>query len=108
MPPSVNLKKSLVESTPTAIYLLKMEPEPELEQIKVGVNVYLDKNEGTTPSALLNPIKTQGRVAQPRPEPGIVVWWDEPEDQDPENPMNWPSKMKWANILTIAVISFLV
>lgn len=34
------------------------------------------------------------------------VWWDEPEDQDPEKPTNWPPAKKWANIITISVISF--
>ena len=45
-----------------------------------------------------------------RPELGseLVVWWDEPEDQDPENPLNWSLTKKWTNILTISVISFLV
>ncbi|KAI9666462.1 MAG: hypothetical protein M1821_004398 [Bathelium mastoideum] len=38
----------------------------------------------------------------------LVVWWDEPYDQDPENPMNWPSKRKWVNIITISVTGFLV
>ncbi|KAL7952707.1 cycloheximide resistance protein [Trichoderma compactum] len=38
----------------------------------------------------------------------LSVWWDEPEEQDPENPMNWPATKKWANILTISVMSFLV
>jgi hypothetical protein len=36
------------------------------------------------------------------------VWWEEPVDQDPENPMNWSSTRKWVNILTISFISFLV
>ncbi|KAH8595870.1 major facilitator superfamily domain-containing protein [Bisporella sp. PMI_857] len=36
------------------------------------------------------------------------VWWDEPEDQDPANPMNWTSTKKWTNISVISVISFLV
>ncbi|KAM0250216.1 hypothetical protein ACHAQJ_008709 [Trichoderma viride] len=38
----------------------------------------------------------------------LSVWWDEPEDQDAENPMNWPATKKWANILTISAMSFLV
>lgn len=38
----------------------------------------------------------------------LLVWWDEPEDQDPDNPMNWSSTRKWINIITISVISFLV
>ncbi len=40
---------------------------------------------------------------------GIIrVGWEEPEDGDPDNPQNWSSMAKWANILTISVISFLV
>lgn len=38
----------------------------------------------------------------------ILVWWDEPDDQNPENPMNWSSARKWVNIIVISVISFLV
>ena len=38
----------------------------------------------------------------------LTVWWEEPEDQDPENPMNWPPWFKWTNIITISVISFVV
>ncbi|GKT40311.1 efflux pump rdc3 [Colletotrichum spaethianum] len=33
---------------------------------------------------------------------GLMVRWDEPEDQDPQNPMNWRPLAKWANILTIS------
>lgn len=47
--------------------------------------------------------------AEPASELLIIVWWDEPEDSNPvENPMNWSSTKKWANILVISVISFLV
>ncbi|KAK1975028.1 major facilitator superfamily transporter [Colletotrichum cereale] len=45
---------------------------------------------------------------QPQHDGRLTVHWDEPEDQDPENPMNWRPVVKWANILTISVISFLV
>ncbi|KAK3367576.1 major facilitator superfamily domain-containing protein [Podospora didyma] len=37
----------------------------------------------------------------------IVVAW-EPEDTDPGNPLNWPAWKKWANVLVISTISFLV
>ncbi|RDW87742.1 hypothetical protein BP5796_03436 [Coleophoma crateriformis] len=36
------------------------------------------------------------------------VWWEKPEDQDPENPMNWPDRRKWMNILAMSGITFLV
>ncbi|KAK7942458.1 uncharacterized protein PG986_011571 [Apiospora aurea] len=38
----------------------------------------------------------------------IEVGWSDPEGHDPANPLNWPSRKKWTNILTISVISFLV
>ncbi|GKT72669.1 major facilitator superfamily transporter [Colletotrichum tofieldiae] len=45
---------------------------------------------------------------RPQSDDRLLVHWDEPEDQDPENPMNWRPAVKWSNILTISVISFLV
>lgn len=52
--------------------------------------------------------ETDGVAAQPESRTDFIVWWDEPEDQDPENPLNWSPWVKWTNILTISVISFLV
>jgi hypothetical protein len=48
------------------------------------------------------------RTALTEPFSDLIVWWDEPEDQCPENPMNWSSSKKWMNILVISLISFLV
>lgn len=35
------------------------------------------------------------------------VWWNEPADQDLENPMNWTNKKKWSNIGVMSCITFL-
>jgi multidrug resistance protein len=35
------------------------------------------------------------------------VWWDEPEDQDQQNPMNWPSWKKWSQIAVLSYITFI-
>ena len=35
------------------------------------------------------------------------VWWNEPADQDLENPMNWTTKKKWSNIGIMSCITFL-
>lgn len=35
------------------------------------------------------------------------VWWNEPAEQDPENPMNWTNKKKWSNIGVMSAITFL-
>jgi len=50
---------------------------------------------------LLNGIGPDGGV-------DIMVWWDEPVDEDTANPLNWSSTKKWTNICTISVISFIV
>jgi len=36
-----------------------------------------------------------------------VVWWDEPVDQDPDNPMNWGAGRKWGTIAILAFITFI-
>ena len=40
-------------------------------------------------------------------DPDLIVWWDEPADQDPANPMNWPSSRKWGTIAVLSSITFL-
>lgn len=36
-----------------------------------------------------------------------TVWWDEPVDKDPANPMNWPAWRKWSIISILSFITFL-
>ncbi len=36
-----------------------------------------------------------------------VVWWDEPVDQDPENPMNWGAGRKLGTIAILGFITFI-
>src|SRR5262249_12339053 len=36
-----------------------------------------------------------------------VVWWDEPVEQDPDNPMNWGAGRKWGTIAILAFITFI-
>lgn len=35
------------------------------------------------------------------------VGWNEPADQDPENPMNWSTRRKWSIIGLLSFITFL-
>lgn len=35
------------------------------------------------------------------------VWWNEPADEDPENPMAWSNKRKWGIIAMLSLLSFL-
>ena len=36
-----------------------------------------------------------------------IVWWEEPADQDPSNPMAWPQRRKWGIIATMSFMTFL-
>lgn len=40
-------------------------------------------------------------------EVDLDVYWDEPIDQDPANPMNWSSTRKWIIVATVSFITFL-
>ncbi|KAL5358521.1 major facilitator superfamily domain-containing protein [Aspergillus floccosus] len=35
------------------------------------------------------------------------VYWDEPADQDPENPMNWSTARKWSTMGMVSFVTFL-
>jgi hypothetical protein len=37
----------------------------------------------------------------------MEVFWEEPTDQDPENPMNWGPTRKWVIIAMISIVTFL-
>lgn len=37
----------------------------------------------------------------------IIVGWEEPADQDPENPMNWSTGRKWGIIGVLSFLTFL-
>lgn len=43
--------------------------------------------------------------AEPRSE--FDVFWDEPADQDPANPMNWSTSQKWTMMATVSFVTFL-
>ncbi|KAF2655002.1 MFS general substrate transporter [Lophiostoma macrostomum CBS 122681] len=52
--------------------------------------------------------ESRSSLEKVQPRNPFEVWWNEPENQDATNPMNWPPAKKWTNILTISAISFLV
>lgn len=37
----------------------------------------------------------------------FVVYWEEPADQDPENPQSWSSLQKWTIIGIVSFVTFL-
>lgn len=111
MPHQPTSLQSSSKTTPDLSYVAQLEAGPR--QLDAGEISELDEKDsetGTdTPSALLPPKdEATSETAQPAPGSELVVWWNEPADQDPENPMNWSSRKKWFNIITISVISFLV
>lgn len=111
MPQQPISSQSSSENTPDLSYVAQPDTQPP--QLEAGNSSELDEKDGgsgtNTPSALLPPKdETTGETAHPGPGSEFVVWWNEPADQDPENPMNWSSRRKWFNIITISVISFLV
>ena len=112
MPHQPGASRSSSENMPNLSY--EAHPETGPQQLEAGEITELDEKErgsGTnTPSALLPPKDDEATSENVHPEPGseFVVWWNEPADQDPKNPLNWSSKKKWLNIMTISLISFLV
>lgn len=43
----------------------------------------------------------------PEANDSFVVWWQEPANEDPENPMNWSGRHKWSIISMLSFITFL-
>lgn len=43
----------------------------------------------------------------PETHDGYSVWWNEPEDKDPDNPLNWASGQKWTIIGVLSLLTFL-
>jgi hypothetical protein len=81
-----------------------------LERLSVIVSgvQYQRPNRNMAPSPSLEPSSGKPIPTTHLSSSEFIVWWDEPETEDPENPMNWSPSVKWANILTLSVISFLV
>lgn len=62
----------------------------------------------------LQPALGQDVSAEKTEEPKVVgseddmdIFWDEPADQDPTNPMNWSMARKWSIVAMISFITFL-
>ncbi|CZR36289.1 uncharacterized protein FPRO_03451 [Fusarium proliferatum ET1] len=51
--------------------------------------------------------KVETGPAATRNDDAYSVWWEEPADRDPENPMSWSNGRKWGMIATISFLSFL-
>ena len=40
-------------------------------------------------------------------EENFLVWWEEPAEQDSENPMNWTNARKWGIVANLSFLTFL-
>ncbi|PBP26621.1 hypothetical protein BUE80_DR002411, partial [Diplocarpon rosae] len=80
----------------------------EKGMIPEEISVKTESISNTIHTATSTVLESLHRDASSELERDFIVGWDEPEDHDPENPMNWSSTKKWLNICTISTISFIV
>ncbi|KAL6825362.1 cycloheximide resistance protein [Trichoderma camerunense] len=83
-------------------------PSQDIEQTTKEIRTNLESMGATYPVNISTSSSSKNVNQQVESCTSLSVWWDEPEEQDPENPVNWPATKKWANILTISIMSFLV
>lgn len=80
------------------------EKDRDLEIGRPGsTNDQINDTAGISPPNNAEDKKTAASPA----EQNLEVWWDEPVDQDPLNPMNWPASQKWRMIAVLSSITFL-
>lgn len=79
------------------------EKSPRASAEKRDPEKVSDLEAGVARSTSTNQIAVEVREAHPV-DPNVVSW-DGPND--PENPMNWPSKLKWGNIAVVSAITFI-
>ena len=115
MPPPPGSRQSSWESTLLVTELAELEAGGNTYTNEIKEEKREEANEkeervraNTSSASLKSKHETNGGATQTEPGSEFVVWWDEPHDQDPENPMNWSSTRKWFNICIISIISFLV
>ncbi len=107
-------------TTPTAFQMTETgEILPEKEN-NTYLQIAFEKSRGISTgeeesSSIILPLTSLCEILKPtsglaRAEHGseFIIWWNEPEDRDRENPMNWSEGKKWVNICTISVITFVV
>ena len=53
------------------------------------------------------PDKSEQMEGNPDAEEDLDVFWEEPVDQDPANPMNWSLARRWTIVGAVSFITFL-
>jgi hypothetical protein len=106
MPISQNLPSSKM-STPIESKT-SLTSEGEVKEVDLESGTTANKDIATNEKVPGYPTKLEDGTTSIEVEPlSLEVYWDEPVDQDPSNPMNWPSLQKWANIAVLSSITFL-
>ncbi|KAJ9645324.1 hypothetical protein H2199_003330 [Coniosporium tulheliwenetii] len=83
---------------------LRSTSGPDVTHEKRSFNADLEKGDHPSTATSEAPTVVEDETSEPK-DPNIV-WWDEPADQDPANPMNWSSGKKWGNIAVLSAITF--
>lgn len=82
------------------------EKDPNLElALEEGHDADSPTNSGVYQTPEEKEAQLEALEASPRDQ--NIVWWDEPVDQDPENPMNWGAGRKWSTIAVLSLITFI-
>lgn len=79
-----------------------------LPQVDLSNNLKMD-SEAHDPEAqsVKKPKETVDEEQKTRPGSEYDVFWKEPVNEDPENPMNWSGRRKWTIIGMVSFITFL-
>ena len=62
-----------------------------------------DTEKGASPSIANNSLSDQESEGVPTSDDTNIVTWD--GDDDPQNPLNWPLRVKWGSILVVSGIT---
>ena len=98
--------QALVESSQTTVSAPETTINPK--QIESASDLIFKEKEIACAANTQTLSACEEGVVQPESNTTLVVGWDAPEEKDHCNPLNWSTTRKWANILVISAISFLV
>lgn len=63
-----------------------------------------DTAEGPKPTGPIGHLEKRSSEIIPNPN---LIWWNEPENEDPSNPKNWSTSRKWMHVGILSSITFL-
>ena len=63
-----------------------------------------DTTDGPKPTGPIGHLEKRSAEIIPNPN---LIWWNEPENEDPSNPKNWSTSRKWMHVGILSSITFL-